>query len=371
MSMTEIDFKPIPILFREELKEYDFGPGHPIHGDRFELFPKFLRENLNKDDYQIIESDFATEEDLLLICKKDYIDFTKEFFKDANLGSSYRFHLFHSADNVPRGKTGKVEMAARLIIGQAKLAADLIQENRFQKIVSIGGGLHHAKPSYGEGFCIYNDVAFTATYLIKKYGLKRILILDTDAHAGNGTSDYFFHDRRVLQIDLHQDPRTIYPGTGFADEIGKKEGKGYTVNIPMPVNAGDDSYEFVFDEIVKPITDEFRPQILIRNGGADPCFYDELTSLGLSINGLRMIGDQTREISKICGGKVIDLILSGYNKKFLHYGWLALICGLADIKIKIEETDSLKNSIKDSAFQQTKKVVEEVKENLKDYWKFG
>jgi len=141
-----------------------------------------------------------------------------------------------------------------------------------------------------EGFCIYNDVAFTATYLLEKYNFEKILILDTDAHAGNGTAEYFRTDPRVLFVDIHQDPRTIYPGTGFASDIGADSGKGFSVNIPLPIYAGDESYKLVFDEIILPLTGEFKPQIIVRNGGSDPHFNDGLTHLGLTIAGFRMVG---------------------------------------------------------------------------------
>ncbi len=112
------------------------------------------------------------------------------------------------------GTPGKVEEAARLIVGQAKMACDLVQSGQYQKVISIGGGMHHAKQRFGEGFCIYNDVAFAALYLIEKYQLDRVMVLDTDAHAGNGTAEYFRANPKILFVDIHQDPRTIYPGTG-------------------------------------------------------------------------------------------------------------------------------------------------------------
>ena len=149
----------IAILYREESKEYDFGPGHPLRGDRFEIFPKFLKGNLPEDDnYRFLKAEPATDEDLLLICDQDYIDFTREYFKAANLGLSLShlgsFSRYHSMDNLPRGQPGKVEEAARLMMGQVKLAADLVQGGKYEKVVCIGGNQHHAKPGYGEGFCI-------------------------------------------------------------------------------------------------------------------------------------------------------------------------------------------------------------------------
>ncbi|MBA7653737.1 Acetoin utilization protein AcuC [subsurface metagenome] len=360
------------ILYRQELREYDFGSGHSFRGDRYQIFPQFLQENLPEDDnYRIFKAEQATDKDLLLICQKEYIDFTKDYYKAANLGLSYpgQFSRFHSGDNMPRGKPGKLEEAARLIIGQAKTACNLVQGGKFKKAVSIGGGLHHAKPAYGEGFCLYNDVAFCGLYLMQEYKLERILILDTDAHAGNGTCEYFYEEPRVLFIDLHQDPRTLYPGTGFAHQIGSGRGKGFTINIPMPVYAGYDSYQLAFESIVEPVTQEFNPQIIIRNGGSDPHFADGLTSLGMPIRGFRMMGEKVREMAEVCDGKAVDLIASGYNEEVLPYGWLALISGLAGIALRLEETQPIPQGFStDSSLAETEKVIEEVKKQQKDYW---
>lgn len=362
------------ILYQDGLKEYDFGPGHPFRGSRAGVFIEFLKQHIAQDgNYKIIKAGAATEDDLLLICHKDYIDFNKEYFKAANLGLSYPqpdlFYEYHSMDNKPIGRPGKLEEAARLVIGQAKKACELVQDGTYKKVISIGGGLHHAKPSYGEGFCLYNDVAFCGRYLLKKYKLDRILILDTDAHAGNGTAEYFYEEPKILFIDLHQDPRTLYPGTGFAYQTGAGEGKGFTVNIPMPVGAGDESYKLVFDSIVEPLVREFKPQIIVRNGGSDPHFDDQLTALGLTVNGFRMIGEKTREIAKVCSDKVVDLIASGYNEKVLPYAWLALISGLAGFKLDIKESEPVpRRLMSDRALFETGRVINDVKSNLKDYW---
>ncbi|MFC1929532.1 histone deacetylase family protein [Chloroflexota bacterium] len=366
------DKMDVGILYQEALREYDFGPGHPFRGDRYEVFISHLKQKLAENDhYRILKSDSATDEDLRLICSKEYIEFTKEYYKAANLGLSYpgQFTRFHSADNLPIGKPGKLEEAARMVIGQAKMACDLIQDGKFKKVVSVGGGLHHAEPSYGEGFCLYNDVAFCAFYLIEKCRLERVLILDTDAHAGNGTAEYFYNDSRVLFIDLHQNPRTLYPGTGFVHQIGSGDGKGFTINIPMPVNAGYDAYRLVFESVVQPLNQEFQPQIIIRNGGSDPHFDDGLTNLGLPVKGFRMIGERVREMAGVCADQAIDLIASGYNAKVLPYAWLALISGLAGIELPVEEPESILPRFRDDVvFKETESVVNEVKNNLKDYW---
>jgi acetoin utilization protein AcuC len=359
----------IGVLYQEGLKEYDFGPGHPFRGDRYVNFHRFLRQNLAEDDvYRVLEAAPASDGDLRLICSDDYIRFTGEYYRRANLGDSFsgEFFRYHSSDNLPIGRPGKLEEAARLVVGQAREAADLVWQGRFHKVVSIGGGLHHAKPSSGEGFCLYNDVAFAALYLLKEYKLERVAVLDTDAHAGNGTAAYFYRDRRVLFIDLHQDPSGLYPGTGFANQIGEGEGRGFTVNIPLPPGAGDASYRLAFESIVEPLVAEFRPQIIIRNGGSDPHFADGLTDLGLTLGGFRMIGEKTRRLAEFCGGREIDLIASGYNEAVLPPAWLALITSLAGMEMEIAEP--VPGSPPPDPLSSTARVISEVRGNLKDYW---
>ncbi len=361
------------ILYSRELKEYDFGPGHPFRSDRYEIIPDFLKKNLPKEaSYQILKAKPATDKDLALICKKDYIDFTRDYFKNRSLGKDYngKFFQYHSVDNLPAVKPKKVETAARVIIGQTKLACDIIRQGQFNKAICLGGGMHHAKASFGEGFCLYNDVAFAVKYFIKKYGFKKILVLDTDAHCGNGTMEYFYEDPGVLFIDIHQDPKTVYPGTGFINQIGDKKGKGYTINIPLPIYAGNKSYQMVFEKIIEPVAKEFKPQIIIRNGGSDPHFADQLTQLGLTVKGFEMIGKKVRELAEICQGRVIDMIGSGYNKEVLAPCWLALIYGLTGIKTEIKEAVPVPENLKkDNLRGETEKTITEIKSVFKKYWK--
>ncbi len=363
----------VAILYRDELKEYDFGPGHPFRSDRYELFPQFLQSRCPPDNrYQIVAADWAKEEDLLTICDKDYIDFNREYFQAAYGGwiSYYEnFSRYQSLDNKPVGSPGKIEEAARLIVGQAKLACDLVQQGKYDKVISIGGGMHHAKRRSGEGFCIYNDVAFAVAYLTQKYRLERILVLDTDAHAGNGTAEYLRTSSNTLFIDIHQDPRTIYPGTGFATDIGADGGKGHTVNIPMPIYSGNDSFRLAFDEIILPLTREYRPQIIIRNGGSDPHFNDGLTYLGMTVAGFRMMGEKVREMAEVCGGKQIDLLASGYNKAILPYAWLSLMGGVADFPIQVEEPEPVPPQYAiDGALPETQDVLETVRNCQRQFW---
>lgn len=359
--------KEFLFLFREEINQYDFGKGHPFHGRRGENFLEFFKKNF-PIELSVVKAEKATKEDLLLICDEDYIEFSEKYFNESTLRSQLQeqFSFYHSVDNFPREGSGKIEEAARYIVGQAKMAADLVVSGKVKKAISIGGGLHHAKRNFGEGFCIYNDVAFCAKYLIKKYGLKRILILDTDAHCGNGTMEYFYDEDKVLFIDIHQDPQTLYPGTGFIEQIGYGRGEGFTVNIPLPPFSGDQCFKLVFEKIIEPLAKEFSPQIIIRNGGSDPHFSDPLTSLNLTLEGFLMIGEKTRKIAGICEGKEIDLIASGYNLDILPLAWSALISGLLDLQFKKIKEKEIKE---DLAINQTKEIIQKIRKLLSKYWK--
>jgi acetoin utilization protein AcuC len=205
--------------------------------------------------------------------------------------------------------------------------------------------------------------------LIEQYQLDRVLVLDTDAHAGNGTAEYVRENPKILFIDIHQDPQTIYPGTGFAADIGAEGREGLNVNVPMPVFAGNASYQAVFDEIIIPITREYQPQIIIRNGGSDPHFDDGLTNLGMTISGFRMMGNKIKEMTDICHGRQIDLIASGYNQHVLPNAWLALLSGVTGVPIDVEEPVPVPDHFqKDLILPETEKVLVEVKQYHHDYW---
>ncbi|MBC8276544.1 MAG: hypothetical protein H8E40_16455 [Chloroflexi bacterium] len=122
----------------------------------------------------------------------------------------------------------------KLSSGANITAARLILDGEFDRAAVFGLGGHHAGKDYGGGFCIINDIAVMIEYVRHQYHLERILVMDYDAHCGNGTQDIYYHNPGVLYIDYHQDPRTLYPGTGFIDGVGEGAGRGYTVNVPLP-----------------------------------------------------------------------------------------------------------------------------------------
>ncbi|MBN2099957.1 MAG: hypothetical protein JW753_10230 [Dehalococcoidia bacterium] len=347
------------IIYSDDIKGYDFGPGHPFRSDRYSNFMNLLRAKV--DAYQEIEPRCASDEELTLVHDKSYI---RDLLAASN-GAWTASYAYMSPDTPLQPG---MERAARFIVGASMTASELVCESDVAHAVGVGGGLHHARSNYAAGFCIYNDVAISALNLLENHGLERVLILDTDAHAGDGTCHVFYQEPRVLLIDLHQDPHTLYPGTGFSHEIGEGRGKGFTVNVPMTPGASDQAYEYALDQIFAPLAEEFQPQIIIRNGGSDPHFADELTDLGLTMNGFYMIGRKVKEVAeRVCEGRRVDLLGSGYNQTVLPVAWLALVAGSADLDLDFKEP-FLFPLRKDSGLNETKQVVDEVKRNLEGYW---
>jgi len=349
------------ITYHEKFKQYDLGVNHPFRGDRFikakEYFDKKSLSNL--PNVFFIEPKAVTKEDLLRAHSERYVD---HIFKLAELGRPYDI-------DTPVSK--RILEAALFIIGGVLEAGRQVIKGKADRGIALGGGFHHAGIDYGGGFCLFNDIAILINELREEHNVRRVLILDYDVHFGNGTSDIYYSDGDTLFISLHQDPRTIYPGKGFIHEIGLGKGEGLNVNIPLPMRTGEKAYLYALNEIFPPLAKEFKPEIIIANGGSDAHFADHLGGLGLTAKGFfeisRVIGSVSEEI---CDGRVILLVGSGYNIKVLPYCWYALALGL------IEPDASLEN-IKDffppphdpwQNLEKVKRIVYNLKDILSKYW---
>lgn len=347
------------IIYNKDIVLYDFGKGHPFRGQRFIDYMDLIEEKglLNDPLLKIIKSSNAENSDLLLVHSKDYID-------DVTVRAKTSTPLTKDTPLNPA-----IVKGAQAIVGSSLKAAELVANGVVKLAEGVGGGLHHAGKNYGGGFCVYNDVAICTQALLDRHGLERVLIFDTDVHAGNGTMDIFYENPKVLFISVHQDPHTLYPGTGFIDDIGIGEGEGSTINIPLPPKADDKCMELALDELFTPLVREFKPQVIIRNGGSDPHFMDGLGSLNLSFKGLRNIGQVVASAAADTRCGVVDLCCSGYNPRTVAQGWLALLSGVAGLDISFNEYLPLP-TVSDHVLVETEKVVRDVKAKLAEYWTF-
>jgi len=350
----------ISIVYHRGIADYDFGSDYPIRGKKFPLYLELLKSRglLKRYRIEIVEPKAAVKEDLLLVHSEEYIDRVEKLAKE-------RAYL---SDDTPL--TPAIVRAARLIVGAALKAGKLVAKGDVELAQGVGGGLHHAGRDYGGGFCIFNDVAACAMSLVERHGLERVLIFDTDAHAGNGTMDIFYEEPRVLYLSVHQDPRTLFPNTGFVHQIGRDRGEGYTVNVPLPPEADDGCMSLVLERVFKPLVRQFRPQVIIRSGGADPHFQDELADLGLTFRGLWSVGRAVVEAAERAGCGLVDLLCSGYNPGTEEQGLYALFSGELGIELELRESQALE-PVDPRLLEKTGDVIDELAKILKPYWTLG
>jgi len=353
----------VVITYHEKFKQYDLGEGHPFRGDRFiNAMRLFESQGLLKlPQIIIVKPNPASRNDLLRVHDEKYVDL---IFRLAEERKPY---------DIETPVSPEILEAAMLIVGGAIECGKAVYDGTAQSAVSIGGGYHHAGRSYGGGFCLFNDVAILVEYLRANYNVKRFLILDHDVHFGNGTSDIYYRDPTVLYISLHQDPRTIYPGTGFVRQIGEGEGKGYNVNVPLPPGTGDETYIYALNEIFVPLAEEFKPEVIITNGGSDPHFADMLGDLSLTAKGFFSLSCTIKAVAeKVCGGKLVLMAGSGYNPTVLPICWYALVAGVVGLKdIRVKEPYNPPNE-PSHCRKTVENTVEELKRLLREKWKcFG
>jgi acetoin utilization deacetylase AcuC-like enzyme len=178
---------------------------------------------------------------------------------------------------------------------------------------------HHAERERAMGFCLLNNVALAAETLRAEFAMERILILDWDVHHGNGTQHVFESDSGVLFISLHGHPDTLYPGTGYADEVGIGAGRGFTLNLPFMPGAGDAEFRDAFLERVLPAADAFSPQFVIVSAGFDAHADDPLGNLRLQDDTYMFMCGEVLELARRCaGGRVLSVLEGGYNLAVLR-----------------------------------------------------
>jgi len=175
---------------------------------------------------------------------------------------------------------------------------------------------HHATRDRAMGFCLFNNVAIAARYLLSKYPLDRLAIIDFDVHHGNGTQAAFETEPRVLYVSTHQHP--LYPGTGHLEEIGSGEALGTKINIPLPAGCGDVEYKMVYEQIVIPAVKRFNPQFVLVSAGFDAHWADNISAMQVSITGFAEMVKLIKGLAdEICGERLVLLLEGGYNLEAL------------------------------------------------------
>ena len=288
-------------LFRSVVfREHDTG-GHPENAGRLVAIDDALeRLHLLRDRHDIPFS-AAPDDALARVHDPRYIAGVREF---AARGGGW-------LDSDTIVGPSSVDSAA-LAAGAGIAAVDAALDGRAKRSFVLGRPPgHHATPTRGMGFCIFNTIAVAAAHALSR-GLDRILIVDWDVHHGNGTQDAFYESDQVLFCSVHQWP--LYPGTGAATERGTGRGSGYTINVPLAAGADDDAYADIFDQVILPAAGAFRPQLVLVSAGFDAHADDPLGGMRMTAQGF---GDLARRVVEIAAthadGRVVAILEGGYD----------------------------------------------------------
>ena len=282
--------------------KHETGHYHPESPRRLESIYKMLEAADMKGRFAEIAPRLASEEEIETIHLPSYYHMVA-----ATAGKS---HSYLDPDTETSPESFEV---AKLAVGGFLNTVDSVVKgevkNAFAFVRPPG---HHAEANRAAGFCLFNNVAIGAMHAIKKHGMKRVFIVDWDLHHGNGTQHSFYEDSRVLYFSTHQYP--YYPGTGSVQEIGRGEGQGYTVNVPLRTGPGDAEYLKIFQKILKPVALEFKPDIVMLSAGFDIYFQDPLGGMQVTPQGF---GRLTRVLMDVadtcCGGRFVITLEGGYH----------------------------------------------------------
>ena len=310
-------------IYDDYFLKHENGLSHPENPDRLIAIMNALEKWQYNDSISMISPEEADEKQLAMVHTEEYINLVKKLSSGGGLS-------FLDMDTGVNEYTYK---SAILGVGGCFKGLDLIfgpnpGSNKFFLAARPPG--HHAFPSRGSGFCIFNSIALGAKYAQKKYGIEKIAIIDFDAHHGNGTQDVFYDDGSVFYISFHQYPH--YPGSGDFNEIGSGSGKGYNLNFPFIPGTKEPDYMAAIIDIVVPVVERFAPGLILVSAGYDSHFSDHMSSLGLTAVSYRKIMIAISSLAQyLCRGRIGIILEGGYEYLSLSESVLETLYGCMDI----------------------------------------
>ncbi len=311
----------VRVVWDDALTSYNFGPGHPLAPVRVELTMELARDLGVLDGVELSGCEPASDDELALVHKRDYIDAVK------GVSATGRPDLSCGLGTADNPAFAGVHEASALIAGATLEAARAVWTGRAEHAVNVAGGLHHAMADTASGFCVYNDPAVAIAWLLSQ-GASKVAYVDVDVHHGDGVQALFHDDPRVLTISLHESPRTLFPGTGFPGETGAQ---GTAVNVALAAGCGDGDWLRAFHAVVPPLLREFGPQVLVTQHGCDSHALDPLAHLMLSVDGQRTAYAALHRLAhETAGGRWVATGGGGYELvQVVPRAWTHLIAEAA------------------------------------------
>ena len=286
------------VLTSETSEDHYTGAGHPERPDRVSCIIKNLKK-ISKDKIAWEKSSYFDKDLLNITHTQNYIQEVESAFPSQGL------HFLDGDTIISPGSKNASFDAVGSIIKAIDLVQNKKNKNAFCAVRPPG---HHAEKNKAMGFCIFNNVAVGAKYLLKKYKLKKIAIIDFDVHHGNGTQDIFYDNDKVLYISTHQYP--FYPGSGSSNEKGKFNN---ILNIPLMAGTSSEEYLNAYERVLNKLS-EFKPDFILFSAGFDAHKDDPLAQFQLTSTDFYTLTKRTLEISKnLCHGKVVSILEGGYD----------------------------------------------------------
>lgn len=290
-------------VYHPDYLEHNMGPGHPESPERLRAIISRLERYGVLDRLVRIDPEPAPDEWITQVHELSYVESLKK-----RAPTSGYFSLDPDTSMSP----GSLP-AAYLAAGGALAAADAVMAGTVDHVFcAVRPPGHHAERNRAMGFCLFNNIAIAARYLQRRHRIDRVLIVDWDVHHGNGTQHTFYDDPSVLFFSTHQYPH--YPGTGRATERGQGLAEGLTINVPMPPGEGDEAYRKVFEQVLVPAADAFKPDFVLISAGFDAHRDDPLAGMALTEDGY---GTLTKIVAGIArrhsNGRILSCLEGGYN----------------------------------------------------------
>jgi acetoin utilization protein AcuC len=304
----------------ETIARYGFPEGHPFGVDRHDAFARQFEARGHGPGVRTAAPVPAQADEILLFHTPLYVDFVRE-------RSATGQGCLDGGDTPAfRG----VYEASACVVGATLLAARALMAGEAQRAFVPIAGLHHAARDRAAGFCVFNDIGVAIEVLRREHGLTRIAYVDIDAHHGDGVFYAYESDPQVTFADIHEDGRTLYPGTGAAEETGKGGAVGTKLNIPVPAGADDATFGAVWPRALAFI-EAAQPQFIILQCGADSVAGDPITHLAFTPAAhARAAQDLARMADRLGHGRVLALGGGGYNRANLAAAWNDVIERLAE-----------------------------------------
>lgn len=338
------------LVYHDIFVEHVMSPGHPESPDRLRSALSSIGAAGLLDDRKmnLLTPKKAPLSEVYLLHDKAYLEGVRA--KSEKGGGIYTMDTSvnsYTYDAALLAVGGGIDAVDRIMRGDS--------ENAFVLCRPPG---HHAEYEKAFGFCFINNVAVAAKHLLEKHDVERVMIVDYDAHHGNGTQRSFYSSRDVLYVGLHQDGRTLFPGSGFPNEIGTGDGEGYTVNLAMYPGAGDSSYDQAFSHVLEPIAESYSPDFILVSVGYDGHFRDPLTDLGLSTSGFAMMNSRLKQMAISCAdGRIACFLEGGYDLEVMGMCSLNLLQELVGKRVTSFDDE---NKESDIANDYTEKLIEKI-----------